>query len=357
MKRRDFFKVLLLSSAGLAAPYYLPGLFKKSNYLLQPYENRHTGECGIFAFNFAEGTYRKALTNFNVHNIFYDQDRREFIGINKYGLQFLKFKTIQFDGLEHHVLSTPSYPLSGHVASVPGAEHYYLTASNFLTGKSCVVSLHKSTNSLEHMVDLEASPIEAHDCKFDPQGKQLLVTCGNRVYAFDPRSGGLSFRQFDLVDADSSLRHFSINERRELCVQSNIIYKPDYSYAKAQVLVTGNGGASTALMKEIYSTVADNELLDFEFNATGDLFAAVHGGSRHISLWQTFPLKSFKVLTFPEKVIRVFSSPTSQKEFYVLGRESFYSISLEDFQVRQVEAFQGLLSASYSYSHETLVSI
>lgn len=136
MKRRDFFKVLLLSSAGLAAPYYLPGLFKKSNYLLQPYENRHTGECGIFAFNFAEGTYRKALTNFNVHNIFYDQDRREFIGINKYGLQFLKFKTIQFDGLEHHVLPTPSYSLSGHVASVPGAEHYYLIASNSLTGKT-----------------------------------------------------------------------------------------------------------------------------------------------------------------------------------------------------------------------------
>lgn len=342
MKRRDFFKVLLLSSAGLAAPYYLPGLFKKSNYLLQPYENRHTGECGIFAFNFAEGTYRKALTNFNVHNIFYDQDRREFIGINKYGLQFLKFKTIQFDGLEHHVLPTPSYSLSGHVASVSEEERYYLTAFNLLTGKSCIVSLHKSTNDFEHAVDLEVSPIEVHDCKFDPQGKQLLVTCGNRVYAYDPRSRDLSFRQFDLVDSDSSLRHFSVNRRFELCVQSNIIYKPDYTYAKAQVVVATNGAASTAVMQEIYSAVTDNELLDFEFNAIGDIFAAVHGGSRHISLWQTSPLRSFKVLTFPEKVIRVFSSPTSQKEFMCWDGRAFILSALRilrSVRSRPFEAF------------------
>lgn len=295
-------------------------------------------------------------TDFSVHNLFYDRLSNEFIGVNKYGPAYLKFKGPHFTKLQYFTIDSRSYNLSGHVASTAKDSNYYLTAINSKSFNSCVLSINKTTNKCSQEFELEVTKVPAHDCKFTPDEQELVVTSSNNIHFYSPANKKLRSQKVTLTDAESSLRHFSINQNNVLCLQSNVIKTPNYTYEKAQVVVVSHGKIMESVIGEVSSLIKNNELLDFSFNSSGDRFACVHGGSYYVSIWQTSPLKLLKLMPFSEEPVRVFQFANDVK-ILVVERQGFSSIDVELLTTQRLNAFKGVLKRTFAYSHELVVAI
>jgi hypothetical protein len=325
--------------------------------LIQPFENRRTHEYGIFAFNLDNRTTTQISTQFIVHNVFYDERLGEFIGINSYGTRYLKFSNLSFDNLRYFETDPNLHILSGHATSVPEDENYYLTGILPKSGRSCILSLNKKNNSCQIVAELDSYNPPAHDCKFGPNPEELVVTCANKLHFYNRLTKKLISKDLILTSSESSLRHFNISSKNEICMQSNIIRTGgEYRYERAQVVFVSNGNISSKLIGEIDHSIENNELLDFTFDSSGKVFACVHGGSRFLTIWATSPLSNIKVVKFDEGIVRV-SNYFEDSHFMVMGRENFYLIDSTNFSINKMDAFAGRLHKSLAYSHKTLVTI
>ena len=354
MFRRDFLKFLSLSLCGCAVGSQVTYINSKNIYV-QPYENMKDNRFGIFIFEMDSGRIRHTETEFNVHNIFFDVEKNQFVGINKYGPRYLIFKDLDFSQLKYYKIDENFFNLSGHVTSTLGSEFYYLTAIKVSNGTSCVLGLNKTTNEISVITSLGLSDPPAHDCKFTKSGNELLITSGNKLHFYDIKEKKLQSKIFKLASARSSLRHFSVNQKNEICIQSNIIdTQKNFTYEQAQIVLFKPKEILMELVEDVDPRIKNNELLDFSFSQNGQIFACVHGGAPVVTIWSTEPFKLLREVHFEDMPMRV-SNYFDQDGFLVLGRKNFYIIDAKTYSIKKIEFFQDKLKSFYSYGHKLLI--
>lgn len=328
----------------------------QNHYLFQPYEDKKNKKFGILAFNFTNSEVNEVQTEFNVHNLFFNKESNEFIGINKYGPRYLKFSGVAFEKLQYFSIDEKSFTLAGHASSVSFDPNYYLTGATY-DGLSVIISIDKKTNVSSVCADLGPSNPPAHDCKFSSDSKNLLVTNFNKIHSYNVHTRKLASQSFPLISPLSSFRHFSTNHKNEIVVQSNIIHtKNDYVYESAQICFSSGHKFETSLASKIDPRIKDNDLQDFSFDTTGNLFACVHGMTSLLTIWKTHPLQFVKMIDFKECIVRV-ANYFDKPSFLIVGTENIFVLDTVYFNISKVNKFSKVFKSDYSHSHKTLVSI
>lgn len=357
MQRRDFLVLGSIFIAGCAAGNPFRSSRSPKRLLVQPYEDTATGKFGIFFFDFEKSDFQHVETRFSVHSVFYDEILEEYIGVNKYGPEYVKFKNFSEKDLNYFSIDKKTFSLSGHAGSVPYDENYYLTGFNPVTGKSGILSLNKKTNAAKVIAEVEVCDPPVHDCKFSKNRDQLFFTSSNNIHSWKLKTAELESRKLSLWTAKSSLRHFEVNSNDELCLQSNIINtKSNYEYENAEIVFQTGAKTETFKVKDFIPKLGSNELLDFSFDQKQKSFACVHNKSKSLSLWKTNPLQPQSVIKFDDVLVRV-SNYFDEEKYLVMAMNGFYLVGQSDFKTHKVAAFSGLLKRSYLYGHKTLIQL
>lgn len=356
MQRRDLLKVIPLLMASCASPV---SMFTRSpssrRIMILPFYNFANGKNGVFGFDFSSRKATHVEIFFDVHNVYFDEVREELIGINKYGPDYVRFNGLYFAKLRYGKIDESRFKLSGHVASVDGDENYYLTATSSTTYESCIIALNKKSGECSLVANLGKSDPPVHDCKFAHQSDELVATNFNKIHYYNRNTKKLRSKVINLTEAESSLRHFSLNQKNEICLQSNVIHtNGNYRYQDAEVVFFANDEADTQLVERFDARVANNELLDFSFDVQGKNFACVHSGSRFLSLWSAQPLIGKKLIEFPEPISRVMHY-FDEELFLVLGQENFYLLNPDSFKISKLNIFENFLKKDLVYNHKTLI--
>lgn len=328
----------------------------KNDYLVQPFYDRHKKSSGIFIVDLSSGASIAHETEFDVHHVVYDYNLKQFVGANKYGKQFLTFKSFDMGDLKYFNLKDSDFSLSGHVlsSSTHERDYYFFTAVNDISGHNAIVKVEKESHKVSIFKEFEKTSPPVHDMKLMPNTDIIVATAGKNLHFFDlSKPGHHEIRLISTSFEVSCIRHFEVFQDT-FAIQSNIITK-DFSYSAAELIIHSKNKSVNKLISRYYNDLKDNEIHDLAISRDLKYVAIAHGGAYCLTF---FDLDSgaFSRIDLTERVYRVCQQP-GQKDFLAVGGSNIYRIDMVKMKAIPLALSCNVMSENYYYSHRTLVQI
>ncbi len=328
--------------------------------LVQPYED-YSGtkpSFGVWVLDLDRGSIFNIPTSFSVHLIEISKKNPEFaIGASKYGRNFATFDLFKGRMTSQHELKEP-ISFGGHFAFSDDEKFLCATASRMEPKKeNLTLVFNSSTLKIDDIIAIKQSDPPNHDCRFLSDSHNFLTTGANSLFYIDINKKLVSEKAMNLPDAGSQLRHFALSKRGDVCAQSNIMqdtHTPDWKYSRAQILTYSQGAQKLIDLKGQPGDLANAELLDFSFDPSGQIFAAVHGKRNSVTFWrlQDSSLVSTLALNWPVRV----GLSHNTKQFIILTASGIKLVSTKTYLVeRSLTKFDKLFHKKMYFSHKTLI--
>lgn len=258
-------------------------------------------------------------TPHNIHSLEpYDLNNDIFVGAPRVGSYY---SMVDLKTLKTHPYEMPKdLMLMGHSAVTPDGKFICATARKEKTGTNCIAFLDKKTFQPFETVDLPEGYPPNHDCKFLPNSNLLATTAAQNISLVDYKTKKVRIEKVAFENPMSQVRHFTVGPDGKLAIQSNSMFgvEPSSLHYQDGAVVTYDPGRNESRVLD--PTVAgenifDRELVDFQFDETGEFFAVTAQNYHYVTFWnfKTGKLIANIPLHFPIRV-----TLSANKDYFII---------------------------------------